>query len=335
MPSGISHMLLSRTLPIPANCSYRYKLRNNTRYFQVGSIAPDLPYASIADDNFLENESELADLFHFAKTGQDTTMSPNKLPLLGIQRVRDLIERSSDKRACDALFWFLMGYISHIVADGICHPYVMDKVGPYEGSNKASHRALEIGIDVLLFKRFTEASGYAIEASYAGMDTFIEGFNELRYVDFVLKDFSSLIGIAYAFKAESEEIRGWITGISRLFSLATGRWPGWLRKLDATLPYVFRQIGDLKSKEDEYLILKRPKYWERNFLNIPVVQFLNDCIPQFNRVMQPLLDKAYAYVYERGPEISGNDLQAFSLDTGRTVNDPNNIDLSPLLWEAR
>ena len=39
------------------------------------------------------------------------------------------------------------------------------------------HRALEMGIDVLLFKHFTVASGHAIEASYAGMDRFIESLS--------------------------------------------------------------------------------------------------------------------------------------------------------------
>jgi hypothetical protein len=45
MPSGISHILLSRYLPLGADRPYFYKLRANTRYFQIGSIAPGLPYA--------------------------------------------------------------------------------------------------------------------------------------------------------------------------------------------------------------------------------------------------------------------------------------------------
>ena len=45
------------------------------------------------------------------------------------------------------------------------------------------------------------------------------------------------------------------------------------------------------------------------------------------------MDKAYDFVYGNGPEISENDLPAFSLDTGRSVNDPDNILLTPVLWE--
>ncbi len=50
--------------------------------------------------------------------------------------------------------------------------------------------------------------------------------------------------------------------------------------------------------------------------------------------MKSFLDKAYAYVYESGPQVNEDDLPAFSLDTGRTVNDPDNIALGPSLWEV-
>jgi hypothetical protein len=43
MPSGISHMLLSRYLPVGEDRPFLHKQRANTRCFQIGSIAPDLP----------------------------------------------------------------------------------------------------------------------------------------------------------------------------------------------------------------------------------------------------------------------------------------------------
>jgi len=327
-------MLLSRYLPVEDDCPYQYKQRSNTRYFQIGSIAPDLPYASIIDNNFLENESALANLFHFTDAGQATALAPNRLPLLGLAKVKSIMEQGAGKRECDALFWFLAGYASHVIADGIGHPYVMDKVGRYEGSNKADHRALELGIDVLLLKHLTAASGHAIEASYAGMDTFIGGFNELKYANFILEHFADLIETVYAFAVTPKNIKGWVIGISRLFCLATGKWPDWFRQLDATVSFVFRQISDVEGREDNYLVLGKPRFWDRNFRNASTVHFLNGCIPRFNQVMKSFLDKAYAYVYASGPQIGENDLPAFSLDTGRTVNDPNNIDLAPLLWEV-
>ena len=245
MPSGISHMLLSQNISFDTDISYKPKLLYNTRFFQIGSIAPDFPYGSIADDKFLEDENHLANLFHFTAESQRVDQSPNIIPLRGLELVKSIVQQPNAKaRQTDALFWFLAGYASHVIADGICHPFVMDKVGRYEGANKAQHRALEIGLDVLLFKHFTSDSGKSIEASYAGKDIVINSFNERIHTDFILEHFKSLIELVYEYQVEVAEMKGWVSGISRLFSLATGKWPVWFRKLDATTPFVFREISD-------------------------------------------------------------------------------------------
>jgi hypothetical protein len=148
--------------------------------------------------------------FMVVVTALTTALSPNRLPLLGIKRVKDLTQQGVGKRECDGLFWFLVGYTSHVIADGICHPYIMDKVGRYEGSNKADHRALELGIDVLLLEHFTASSGHSIEASYAGMDTFMKDFMNLRYANFVLDHFAGLIKDVYAFQVSPNMVGGWV-----------------------------------------------------------------------------------------------------------------------------
>lgn len=332
MPSGITHMLLSRNLPT-GNRPYCYQQRANTRYFQIGSIAPDLPYASVIDDDFFDSDCDLADLFHFASPGQNADQSPNRLPLVGLEHVKTFRERGADKRACDAFFWFLVGYASHLIADGVCHPFVMDKVGRYEGPNRAEHRALEMGIDVLVFKHFTGKNGHAIEASYAGLDSYICGFNNLKNSAIVCRHFSNLIESVYGQVVEPEEVVDWVSGISRLFCLSTGRWPTWFRRLDSTSAFVFREIDDLDGHEEDYLVLEKPKDWEVNFSAGTKVHFLNDCIPRFNLLMIDFLDKAWAFVYESGPPPQSTDLPAFSLDTGRTVLDFDNIFIAPRLWE--
>ena len=332
MPSGISHMQLSNYLPI-AGSEYRYKFIANKRYFLVGSIGPDLPYAAILDNNIFENESQLANLFHFTEKGQDPALSPNRLPLEGLSRVKSLIQRKRAKRECDALFYFIAGYASHVIADGVFHPFVMDKVGRYEGNNRLEHRALEMGLDVLLTKHFTAKSGQAIEANYAGMDQYIRGFFDRSNYIFTLEQFADLIEQVYGLHTSRDEIEGWISGISRLFGLATGAWPEWLRQLDHTRAFVFRNISDVEHREDEFLLLKKPKYWQNNFIRKSEVHALRDCLPRFNQLMKAFLDKAIAYVYGDRQNLDQQDLQAFSLDTGRTVNHPDKIGLIPVLWE--
>lgn len=333
MPSGISHMLFSYYLPFDEDSPYRNKIKANTRYFQIGSIAPDLPYAGIIDDSFFESENDLANLFHFTSPDQDTTLSPNKIPLLGLTHLKNEIRPQVNKRECDALFWFLVGYASHVIADGVCHPFVMDKVGRYEGQNKTSHRVLEMGIDVLVFEHFTSESGHAVEASYAGRDSFIRGFNEMKYAPFAVIHFAEFINSIYAYEVPPEKIHGWISGMSRLFCLSTGKWPDWIRQIENTVPFIFREIEDVEGNRDDYLVLEKPEFWERNFLGVQRIHFLDDCLPRYNHLMKSFLDKAYDFVYGNGPQINENDLPAFSLDTGRSVNDPDNILLTPVLWE--
>jgi len=334
MPSGISHMLFSRNLPFPGDRPYRYPISANTKYFQIGSVAPDLPYASLVDDDFLDSDSELANLFHFTAPGQNPATSPNRLPLLGLDKAKELLASSDRKRAGDAFFWFMVGYASHLIADGVCHPFVMDKVGRYEGANKAEHRALEMGIDVFLFKHFTQSSGHAIEASYAGMDSFIKGFNRLKHADLVCTNFAGLIQAVYGINVEPGEISGWIKGMGRLFCLSTGKWPSWFRNLDGTRAFVFREIEDLEGREDDYLVLQSPKFWDQNFLRRDRIHFIEDCLPRFNERMLAFLDRAWAFVYEGGPALTENDLPAYSLDTGRVVADYDNIELTPAQWEV-
>ncbi len=334
MPSGISHMLLSRYLPIENDRPFRYKLTANTRYFQIGSIAPDLPYASVSDNDFLDSDSELANLFHFTSPGQDASLAPNRLPFLGLERVKTSLENGAEKRGCDAFFWFLVGYVSHLIADGVCHPFVMDKVGRYEGPNKAEHRALEMGIDVLLFKHFTQTSGHAIEAGYARMDRFIKSFNDLKYSDMVCSQFANLISEIYGVAVLQEEVADWVEGMGRLFCLSTGKWPRWFRALDATQPFVFREIADLDGQEDDYLALDRPRFWDGNFLGRDRIHFFEDCLPRFNENMLAFMEKAWSFVYESGPALDANDLPAYSLDTGRPVVNFDNIALIPSQWEV-
>jgi hypothetical protein len=172
----------------------------------------------------------------------------------------------------------------------------MDKEGRYEGSNKADHRALELGIDVLLFQYYTRSSGHAIEASYAGMDDFIRGFNNLSYSNFILEYFADFIKTLYLYQVRSNEIKGWVTGLSRLFCLSTGKWPNWFRRLDNNGYYVFRKFEDLYGRENNYLVLTKPKYWSRNFLNAQLIHLFNDCLPRFNILMKSFLDLEYLII---------------------------------------
>lgn len=331
MPSAISHMLLCEYLEIKKGMKYKISKSKNLPYYLLGSISPDLPYASIGDNKLLKNESDLANLLHFTARRQEQTKSPNQVPIRGLSRLKDN-HQSIAKAERDALFWFVVGYASHVIADGIFHPFVQDLVGRYEGKNKADHRALEMGIDVLLTRHFTEKSGCALEASYSGNDLKIAGFKDRKYSGAAMELLSDLILEIYDYQVKPKELLRWVHGLSRLFCLSSGKWPSWMRSIDTTNAYVFRQISDLTGKEDQYLKLTKPKYWKDNFLNIESISVIDDCLPRFNEKMLRFLDKAFNCIFQDGVALTEEDLPGFSLDTGRAVANCDELSLKPVLW---
>ena len=268
MPSPISHTILSYYLPIPPEGKLYQDALQYNQFFQIGSIGPDIPYGSKTDFNIFESGSELAEYFHFTKENQLQKHKPNNMPFHALKRIKDEYNKINNKDEYDSIFWFILGYISHMVADGVIHPFVVDKVGKYKNKNNAKqHRALEMGIDVLLCKHFTQANDTAIEVSYARIDKLIREFKERNNAPKVIEIFTDEINHEYDWDINKDTLWDWIDGLARMFSFSSGLWPSWIRKLDATDAFVFNTISDLKGKESEYLVLTQPEHWEQNFLN--------------------------------------------------------------------
>ena len=150
MPSGYTHMLLTRTFKEEAGLTDHdigFLLDAQIKYFQLGALGPDLPYSQ---ELTLVNRSaaQIADKFHYEKT--------NLIPVRAFNRIKNMAD--GDKK--DQAFAFFMGYASHIVADGIIHPFVRDKVGDY-AENKTAHRTLEMRLDVIFLNHLTKSSPFA------------------------------------------------------------------------------------------------------------------------------------------------------------------------------
>ena len=145
MPSGMTHILLVKNLQnVLPEGNPKFTLAAGRDFLSVGAVESDLPYASIADgDLFFSDQSDLADKFHYQKTNQ-----------IGLQAMRELRQEKNNLSATELryAFTFFLGYISHISADGIMHPFVRDKVGDYK-DNKTAHRVLEMRLVSLPLKR--------------------------------------------------------------------------------------------------------------------------------------------------------------------------------------
>ncbi len=325
MPSGITHVLLTRSLQRKIeNEALKDILAAGRDYFQIGAVGPDLPYASIVDDYFFSNESELADNFHYNTT--------NQLPLKAMKRLRNfrIKTRGNDLEILDAMFSFFLGFISHIIADGVIHPFVRDKVGDYK-DNKAEHRKLEMCLDVLLFELL-----YKDEFNYSNIHDELINLNKdtkiQKIVDKVISEFSLLIDEVYNQKYEVEKIKGWVTGLHRLFSVAEGDHPQIYRDISLFDGVLYKNKNDLIAKKDELLNLTATKEGNKNFLAKEKINFFDDCIPRYYKIFMPRAIKAYEYVYNDGVELTDSDIPAIDLDTGRPENDRNNLKLTPVFW---
>jgi hypothetical protein len=325
MASGITHILLMKNLQSNLLDEKLKKILQSGRDFlQVGAVGPDLPYASIADEDlFFKTQSDLADKFHYEKT--------NELILKAFKNIKEDSDSFSvmEKRF---LFSFFLGFASHIVADGIIHPFVRDKVGNYH-DNQTAHRVLEMQLDVLLFHHLTKNTNEPIELNYANIHDELINFDNNFYpeVDKVLEIFSKLIYDVYGVDYKPSLISGWVKGLHKMFGVAEGEHPKIYRIVGFINDFLFADYADLRNRYEEILVLRKPKDRNYNFLRKERVHFFDDCLPKYYEIFIPIANKCYDYIYNNKGELNDIGIPPIDLDTGRDLAF-NNLDLTPTLW---
>ena len=325
MASGITHILLVKHLQdvLPAGMM-KQTLAAGRDFLQVGAVGPDLPYASIMDnDFFFTDQSALADKFHYVKT--------NEVPLYALGELKKRKDKLSVKELRFA-FNFFAGFISHIVADGIIHPYIRDKVGDYK-DHKTAHRTLEMKLDVMLYHYLTKYSAHPIQLNYANLHDELENFNRATYpeVDTVLKIFQEGIMEIYGEVYGIEMILGWITGLHRMFGAVEGIHPAIYRIVGMENGLVFADYEDI-NKQTDLLVLTKPVDRAKNFLKKERVHYYNDVIPMFYTKFIPLVQKLFDYIYQNGEPVTAGEIFPIDLDTGRPLAANNNLDIVPTFW---
>lgn len=124
-------------------------LNKYSEFLFLGAASPDLPYLS-----FKTGEVNWADVMHYEKT--------NSIAISGYDELKRIWPlKNSDN---EIKFAWLMGYISHLVADATIHPVVQAIVGPYE-QNKEEHRICEMTQDSLIFNEYKNNDIYYAEFS--------------------------------------------------------------------------------------------------------------------------------------------------------------------------
>lgn len=321
MASGLTHILLTKKLQdkLPDG-TLKDILAYGADSFQVGAVGPDLPYASILDnDAFISNESHLADLFHYEKT--------NQIPIRSLIKLKSLYGQVNDTIHYH-MFSFFLGYISHVLADGIIHPFVRDMVGEYN-ENQTEHRSLEMQLDVLFLEYLTKDSGFTSELNFTNLHDELENFQENIGAQKTIQLFSELINEIYNEQYSTRKIFGWIYGLQRMFGIAEGDHFRFYRNLKAN-SFTYRNRSDIDF--EKVTILTKPKDRNVNFLKTAKVDFFKDCIPQYYSQFVSIAEKAFLYVYKDGEELNEKDIPLINLDTGRLL-DENDLNLIPEFWK--
>jgi hypothetical protein len=143
MPSGYTHCILAQEFNERSkhgNTNLKFLLQEKIRYFQLGALGPDLAYSQQIK---MSDQKKVSDKLHYEFT--------NQVPLRAFEKIKALPESNIK----DELFCFFLGYLSHLVADGVIHPFIRDKVGDYE-ANATAHRVLEMNLDVILMHEFSK-----------------------------------------------------------------------------------------------------------------------------------------------------------------------------------
>ena len=141
MAGGYTHLTLVRSAiregrkSIPA---LQDVLDDWGRFTYFGGVSPDYPYLGL--------DADWADLMHKGRTDQ---MVQCAMPLL--HQARTAQPNAQEWRQ---QFAWLLGFVSHIIADVTIHPVVNIRVGKYE-LNKENHRRCEMNQDVWIYKEIT------------------------------------------------------------------------------------------------------------------------------------------------------------------------------------
>uniref|UniRef100_UPI0032168672 zinc dependent phospholipase C family protein n=1 Tax=uncultured Draconibacterium sp. TaxID=1573823 RepID=UPI0032168672 len=321
MASGLTHILLTKKLQDKfSDGDLKDILAMCADAFQVGAVAPDLPYASIVDNNFfLSNESLLADNFHYRQT--------NQIPLLALKKLKSL-NGKIDVEVHYHMFSFFLGYISHVIADGVIHPFVRDMVGEYE-EHQAEHRSLEMQLDVLFMEELTKDTGFTSELNYSNLHDELLNFKEVPGSSIIIELFSELISEVYYEDYPVKKILGWIDGLHRMFEVAEGDHPRFYRVLKSN-SFTYRNRADIIR--EKAVVLNKPVDRKVNFLKVDEVNFFEDCVPQYYLKFTEIAKQAYEYVFENEKELDEKDIPLINLDTGRLAEN-NNLDVIPEFWK--
>jgi hypothetical protein len=204
------------------------------KYYQfvfLGAESPDLPYLSVG-----VNGNHWADAMHYERT--------NSQVISGFEELRGIwpLRTPADEIKCA----WLLGYVSHMVADATVHPIVQAIVGPYEGHEEA-HRMCEMTMDSLIFDEIIHG-----DLTYAEFSDALKFCRESEHFSELMDFWKTQLSSNYPTMAHDPEPSIWFSEYTEAIDAAEGgKVAAVFRHLGLGSNYFYRTAEDIRTNSRE------------------------------------------------------------------------------------
>lgn len=144
MPGTYAHLIITEKAldQFRANQDIHPNLRSyvltHSHFVHLGCVGPDYPYLDIVQPK----QKDWSDHRHYHHTEDVIKSMARKLLDLWLQGFK--------KEEFVIPFCWTLGYLSHVAADLVVHPVVLNIIGPYKG-NEEKHRYCEMIQDAFIY----------------------------------------------------------------------------------------------------------------------------------------------------------------------------------------
>lgn len=206
-------------------------LSSNYQFVFLGAESPDLPYLSIGVGG-----NHWADAMHYERT--------NSQVISGFEALRQLwpVRTQADEVKCA----WLLGYVSHMVADATIHPIVQAIVGPYQG-HETPHRLCEMTMDSLIFEEINHS-----DLTYAEFSDALKFCEDSDYFHELLDFWTVHLDSNYPDLSLGPEPHTWFSQYTKALDAAEGgQVAAIFRHLGVEIDYFYRHPEDIRTNSPE------------------------------------------------------------------------------------
>jgi hypothetical protein len=267
-------------------------LNKHYRFLFLGAASPDLPYLSLKLGHV-----NWADVMHYEKT--------NSIVESGYATLKETW--SSRTPADEVKFVWLMGYVSHLIADATIHPVVEAIVGPYK-ENPDEHRLCEMTQDSIIYNIHRKT-----EIRYSEFSEMVKFCNESQYFSELMDFWEELTINNYQEKNEEPYPAFWFNTYAEAIDAAEG---------GSKFVALFRHIGlgeDFIYKTSTEIEREYPQDYVNYFKEVQLPGGMKG--PFKERVFERAMDNviaAWRMLYDglRSPIVVAQIIRNWNLDTG-------------------